>query len=229
MDTRRTLANAGTRIAAILAAAYGAAFISHNWCFVCLLASLAALVLDILFCALAGNRVRRRTFRIAGRVALGLVVGLAIGWQHRVTPEWAFQEAFGVQPPPGIRDVHVWRHYLGGPGEHALIIEFHADHAAIEALEAAAIETLRPLKTYTVEWLESGAPDSRRVEEWRDSGGSWEAAWESFAGPARTRFSRTSWMRIRPLDAPRVLDYGYHLVLMVDETSGRAVALHVRP
>lgn len=43
-------------------------------------------------------------------LVLAVVVGLGSGAVFRVIPSWAFNEAFGMDQPGGIRDLRIWRH-----------------------------------------------------------------------------------------------------------------------
>lgn len=201
-------ASAAVRVLGILIAAACALFVSNNWCFVLFPAALAALLSDHAVCAI------RPWFVL--RVPVAAAVGVAVGMLLGVGPEWAFREALGSAPPNGVRDVRIWRHYLGGPGEHALIIEFTADVAAFQAL----VQAHPPL------------PDSHKVTRWREAGGGWGQAFDIFVGSGVTSFARASWQRIRPLERPEALDLGESnrgsLVLFHEPGTGRCVALHVR-
>ncbi len=188
-----------------------AVFVTNNWCFILIPAGLAALLLDSV---LAGAK-----RRLIPRLALAAAVGVAVGTALRVGPEWAFREAFDADPPAGIRDVRIQRHYIGGPGEHALIIEFVADAAAIHALTS----------------LHAPHPRSQRTEQWLAAGGVWSETWSHFSGPGPLGLVRSSWMRIQPLENAAVCDYGSvgescgSLVLFHQSETGRCVALQVRP
>jgi hypothetical protein len=95
---------------------------------------------------------------------------------------------------------------------------FTADTTALRALTS-----LRPAMS-----------DSDRVAQWRAAGAGWPEAFDAFAGPGLTRFARSSWLRIRPLEDPEVFDFGGvdelrgRLVLFHEPRTGRCVALHVR-
>ncbi len=187
-----------------------AVLVTNNWCFIFIPAGIAALLLDFVACGVVG--------RLIPRLALGAVVGVAVGIAWGVEPDWALQEVFGCEPPARIRNVRIQRHYIGGPGEHVLIIEFVADAAAFQALTS----------------LHTPKDRSGRVERWRAAGGDWSATWEAFAGPCATRFARSSWMKIQPLTGMDVFDYGTlprsvdSLILFHEPKTGRYVALHVR-
>ncbi|MEW6250072.1 MAG: hypothetical protein AB1716_05455 [Planctomycetota bacterium] len=203
--------NRALRLLLVLAAGGCALLVSNNWCFVLLPAAGAAWLADHVVCALRP--------RLALRAAVAIVVGCAAGVALNVRPAWAFREAFGVeQLPAGVREVRVQRHYLGGPGEHALIVEFTADEATLRSLLK-----LRPHD-----------PDSYKVQQWRATGGGWLPAFDAFVGPAATTLARRSWSRIRPLQAPEVFDFDAttelrsRLVLFYEPPSGRCVALQVR-
>ena len=199
------------RLALMPLAAIAAVVASNNWCWVLFPAMLAAGVLDIMVCRLTARRM--------ARLAVAVAVGAALGLLLNVGPSWAFRETFGIEPPPGVGDVQLSRHYTGGPGEHALILEFHADPAALQCLIG-----LRPAD-----------PQSPRVAQWRAAGSGWTAAWEAFGGCWNPNpLARRSWLGIRPLENPEVLDFGNvfatggALVLFHEPAHGRCVALHVR-
>jgi hypothetical protein len=205
---KRSYSGVGVRLLAVILAAVGALLASNNWCFVLFPAALAAFVADYVVCAIWP--------RFVLRVAVGVIIGVALGLLLSIGPGWAFREAFGVELPPGVRDVRVWRHYLGGPGEHVLIIEFTADPNAVQALTA-----MRP-----------SAPESDRLKRWRAAGAEWPAAFDIFVGPGPTSIARMSWMRTGPLNNPELFELGPSnggsLVLFREPGAGRCVALHVR-
>lgn len=199
---------AAVRLLAILIATACAFFVTNNWCFVLVPAALAALLIDYVVCAIQPWLILR--------LSVAAAVGVAAGMLFSVGPDWAFREAFELAPPDGVHDVHIWRHYLGGPGEHVLIIEFTADAAAFQAL----VRAHPPLS------------DSRQVTLWREGGEGWEQAFDIFTRPAPTDFPRSSWQRIRPVENPEVLDLGEsnsgNLMMLHEPGTGRCVALHVR-
>ena len=84
-------------------------------------------------------RKRLRFLMIAGLagLALGVVVFL---WRH---PDGAgqFEYAFGIAPPSGVKDIHAYRRYAGGPGDTFVLLQFTADRAAIDTTVAC-----RPLE-----------------------------------------------------------------------------------
>lgn len=126
---RGRFASGAVRLLAVLIAAACALIVTNNWCFVIIPAVLAALVVDYIVCAI------RPWFIL--RVPVAAAVGVAAGMSLSVGPNWAFREAFEMAPPDGVHDVRIWRHYVGGPGEHVLIIEFTADAGAFQALVQA--------------------------------------------------------------------------------------------
>ena len=201
-------ATAAIRLLSALIAAACALFVTNNWCFVLFPAALAALLVDYIVCAI------RPWFIL--RVPVAAAVGVAAGMLLNVGPDWAFREAFEMAPPDGVRDVRIWRHYLGGPGEHALIIEFTADAAAFQTL----VQAHPPLS------------DSDKARRWQAAGGGWDSIYDVFVGPGPTSFVRSSWQKIQPLKQPEVLDLGGSnrgtLALFREPNTGRCVALHVR-
>lgn len=195
------------RLAMLIAAAC-ALVVSNNWCFVLFPAAFAAWCIDHVVGAI------RPWFILRAPVAAA--VGVAAGTLLSVGPDWAFREAFEMAPPAGVHNVRIWRHYVGGPGEHVLIIEFTADTAAIQSLVRA----------------HPPSADSDNVQRWQVAGGGWAQAFDVFAGPGLRSFANSSWRRIQPLDHPVALDLGEsnggRLVLLHDPNTGRCVALHVR-
>lgn len=206
--SRGRFASGAVRLLAVLIAAACAFFVTNNWCFVILPAVLAALVVDYIVCAIQPWFVMR--------VSAAVVAGVAVGMLLSVGPDWAFREAFEMAPPDGVHDVRIWRHYVGGPGEHVLIIEFTADAAAFQAL----VQAHPPLS------------DSDEVRRWQAAGGGWAQAFDIFAGPGLTSFADSSWKRIRSFEHPEALDLGESnrgsLVLFHEPNTERCVALHVR-
>jgi hypothetical protein len=205
---RARCVGAAIHLLAILVAASAAVVASNNWCFVLFPAALAGFFADYVVCAI------RPAFIM--RLLAAVLVGSAVGLLLNVGPGWAFREAFEMEPPAGVRDVRVWRHYAGGPGEHVLIIEFTADSAAFETL----------IRQRTV------VPDSVGLERWRAAGGEWAQVLDNLAPFGITSFARSSWGRIRPLERPEAFDLGGSnrgtLTLFREPDTGRCVALHVR-
>lgn len=205
---RQRCVGVAIRLLAILVAASSAIVASNNWCFVLFPAALAGFFADYLVCAI------RPAFII--RVPTAVLVGGAVGLLLNVGPVWAFREAFEMDPPAGVRDVRVCRHYAGGPGEHVLIIEFTADSAAFETL-------LRPRTVLS---------DSAGLERWRAAGGEWAHVLDSLVPFGITSFARSSWERISPLQRPEAFALGASnrgaLTLFREPDTGRCVALHVR-
>lgn len=205
---RGRFASGAVRLLAVLITAACALFATNNWCFVIIPAVLAALVVDYIVCAI------RPWFVL--RVPAAAAVGVAAGMSLSVGPNWAFREAFEMAPPDGVHDVRVWRHYVGGPGEHVLIIEFTADAGAFQAL----VQAHPPLS------------DSDRMKRWQAAGGGWDSVLDAFVRFGQTHFVCSSWQRIQPLEHPEVLDLGGSnrgtLALFLEPDTGRCVALHVR-
>lgn len=154
---------------------------------------------------------------------LAVALGLCCGAVFRVIPSWAFNEVFGIEQPSGIRDLRIWRHYEGGPGEHSLILEFKADETAVRALTASIPrDSSQPSHAPHLEELERAWYENR----------SWMAAYELFGGAYHSN-GRKTWERIAPLRGPEVfyrrLSPGAKSVLLLWEPdSGRVVVLHSR-
>lgn len=191
---------------------------TSNWCFVGLAAAVAGPVVDVLVdeIGLTSRLGKAASFGI--RLAIAAVVGVAVGWLLQATPEWAFREAMGNDPPAGVQVTRVQRHYEGGPGEHTLIVEFTADASVMNSL-------------ITDKVVEESAK-SERIAAWRAAGGTWEEALRHLGRTDTLPFAWMTWKRIRPLENPQVYDFGIvnhgYLILLYDTTSERAVVLHRR-
>lgn len=191
--------------AAILPAGTLAGMIAtNNWCFVVVPIAAAVLVADL--------TVRRFRPSMALRLPVAVAVGVAIGFLLSVDRAVAFRDAFGIDPPRGVRMSHVRRHYLGGPGEEVVIMELTADPPGL-----AALTSLPTARTQT-----------ESLADWRTLGGSWEDAFEVFVGPGATDVAWRSWLRVRPILNPDVYDFGTAgrgCALFCDPSTGRCVAL----
>lgn len=150
---------------------------------------------------------------------LATAIGLCCGAVFQIPRDWAFREAFGVDPPAGIRSLRMWRHYEGGPGEHSLIFEFLADEADIRALtakfgEPSVVAQRMPEKRSAV---------CGNVEDWMHF-------FDSYANPSLTN-GRNTWRRITPLCGQEMY---YHregaesTLLLWERATGWTVALHTR-
>lgn len=183
---------------------------TNNWCFILLPAALAAWIIDYLVRCV-------RPFRLT-RLLAAVITGIAVGLLLSVGPAWAFNETFGIDPPPGVSNVRVSRHYVGGPGEHILIMSFDADRNALRTLTS----------------LTSASTASERVKAWESSKQTWTDMFRILAGPTATRFARSAWQRIPPLSRPQVHEFDNvdmflgRSFLLHDPDTGRCVALHVR-
>lgn len=199
-------------------AGLAAVYASNNWCFVGLPAFLAGLVADGLVLRIIGARPLRGRARIAARVVVALCAGALTGHALNWSPADAFREAFKADPPPGVSDVRIHRHYTGGPGEHVLIIEFTADGPSMRKLLS-----LHPI-----------VPDSRALAEWSGAGGGWEAAFEHLARTSPFPLARWTWRRIQPLRDMNICHLALpqpttdRLFLLMEKGTNRCVALHVR-
>lgn len=142
-----------------------------------------------------------------------------------VIPSWSFSEAFGVDQPSGIRELRIWRHYEGGPGEHSLIFEFTADEDAIRNLTASFPKNERNSQ-YPATWGE--------VAQKFGTHNAWMSAYELYGG-AYHASGRGTWARLKPLDNPEILfvpasqqNKGKSILVLWDRSSGRTVVLHSR-
>lgn len=196
-----------------LVALVSALILSNDWCFV----AAPAVVVAVIAVAIADAILDRTVLpsargRSAIRVGMTLALAVGAGASIRVSPAWAFDEAFGTLQPKEIRDLRIIRHYEGGPGEHTLILTFAADRQAIAKLTARRAFNTDP-------------------EEWRAAGSNWSDIWHTFAAHFPLPFGRRSWERIPPLSKPEVFwwsDFAKQTILFWERESGRAVVLSVR-
>lgn len=204
----------------------GQLLFSNDWCLYTVPAALlAAFVFRVVIAFTTLMSRSGQPPRWAFGFVLAVVIGLGCGAVFRVIPSWAFNEAFGIDQPAGICDLHISRHYEGGPGEHSLIFEFTADEDVIRALTASF-----PRRPDTP----PGVPNSEQLDrEWRENH-SWMAAYELYGGAFHPNGRRT-WGRIAPLREPELFYWGMSsqkgvksTLLLWDRASGRVVVLHTR-
>lgn len=201
----------GTCVAALFALGF-----SEDWCFSVVLGCVAALVAVSLVDILLKRSVSVHSpwhYRL--RLGVAVLVGAMIGANIPLSHDWAFQEAFGMPLPNGVRDVRLLRFYEGGPGEHTLLMQFHGDETTIRA-----ITSQRPF-----------LQDCDEIREWGRTGADWSDAFERFSPPGRLPFSRRSWHRIRPVENPQVFWWNQYVkstLLLWNSDSGRAVVLNAR-
>lgn len=191
---------------------------SSNWCFVGFAAAVAAPIADVLIDGIGVVERPGKAMSFIIRLAIAVVVGVAVGWLLRASPAWAFREAMDSEIPAGVRVTRVQRHYEGGPGEHTLIVEFKADASVITSMLSDEV-------------VEASAK-SDRITRWSAAGRTWEGAMEYLDGPAPLPFSKMTWSRVHPLQDPQAYDFGVvnngHLILLYEPASGRGVMLHRR-
>lgn len=207
-QARASLHECVIRVLAVVVAAAVAVVSSNNWCVILIPAAIVAFFGDLILSA-------RRAPSVL-RIAAALVIGVIVGMLFNVGPDWAFEKMLGVKCTQGIDNARIWRHYIGGPGEHVLIVEFTGNDEAWQALLA----------------MQPKEPIADRIEKWRTAGGGWETAFDVFAGGRLTGSAERSWLRISPPKDTEVFDFGLQrsgdLVLFREPATGRGVALHVR-
>jgi hypothetical protein len=181
---------------------------TSNWSCVVVSAAFLLLLVDVV------ARAGRLKFMI--RVLFAIVAGVILGRLLAVRADWAFNEALGISPPAGVTDVHISRHYTGGPGEHVMIVEFQADAAAMRDLTSRK---------------EQGFDDDR-IKRWRESGEDWSDAFSAFVISPLSGSAHLAWERIRPMQNVQFFNLGNqnsgHVAMFVEPATGRCVMLHVR-
>lgn len=210
----------------LLTAACGVAgqlLFSNDWCLYTAPAALLALFVYAIF--VTWLSAWPKLDRTAVRLIVAVMIGLSSGAVFRVIPSWAFHEAFGIAQPAGIRDLRLWRHYEGGPGEHSLIFEFTADKEALAGLIARF--------PHEPDSLVGFVGDEARQSAWRDRH-EWIAAYDLYGGAFHPNGRRT-WERLAPLHEPRLFfrgrrsdTNGTYLLMLWEESTGRVVVLHSR-
>jgi len=217
LGTGKALARVPVKTSGVCVALLFALGFSEDWCFSATLACVAALVIVSLIDAFLKRAIPLHSpwhFRL--RLGIAVLASAMVGANFPLSRNWAFDEAFGVACPNGVRDFKLLRHYEGGPGEHTLLMQFYADEAIIRE-----ITSQRPF-----------LQDSDEIHEWVAEGAVWSDAFVRFSPPGRLPFGRRSWHRISPVEAPRVFwwnEYGGKSTLLLwDDGSGRAVVLNAR-
>ncbi len=180
--------------------------------------AVADFMLEPVICGLREKTARRRNL---ARVAVSGIIGLVTGHLMRVTPQWAFQEALKIDPPPGIKVQDIHRHYEGGPGEHTLIMECRATDAAIDEI----------LKQFPP------AVDDPQTRKWIEAGSDWNAAIHLDDHLATFPFSRFTFGWIKPMSQFQFyqlglgndgLTYPGNVTVLWEPTSLRAILVQRR-
>lgn len=212
-----------------LAAVFGVAgqlLFSNDWCLYTVPAFFLGAIaywLNAALCSLLSRSGRLPSWKMGTPVAI--VIGLACGAAFRVIPSWAFGEAFGIDQPTGIRDLRIWRHYEGGPGEHSLIFEFNANEDAIRSLTASFPKNERNSQ-YPATWSE--------VAQKFGTHNAWMSAYELYGGAYHAN-GRKTWSNLSPLRDPEIhfvsasqKNRGRSILVLWERATGRTVALHSR-
>ena len=109
-------------------------FVSHDWCFSALAASLLAVTTAMVAFYLLNK------WRSSGRLrkqflwVLVAVIGFCCGFAFRMSEARALELVFNAARPPGISNVVVNRSYSGGPGDYVLFLRFNASQNAFREL-----------------------------------------------------------------------------------------------
>lgn len=225
-STKKRIASEWLPLLAAISGVAGQLLFSNDWCLYTVPAFfLAALLcwLIVAFCSLISRSGRPPGWK-SGSV-LAIVTGLGCGAAFRVIPSWAFAEAFGVDQPSGIRDLHIWRHYEGGPGEHSLIFEFNANEDAISTLTGPFPKPAK-YSPYPTRWDE--------VVQKQGESNAWMAAYEIFGGAYHTN-GRKAWSQLNPMHDPQIFfapasqqNRGRSILVLWERASGRTIAFHSR-
>jgi hypothetical protein len=160
------------------------AVFSGDW--VC--AALGAALIAAAVCGLSAWILRRQTGRgrsWARLMLVILIVALAVAqvsWTNVNLRRQALQTAFGADPSAGIRDLHVARHYAGGPGDTITLLRFNADSdLVLRLLSASSAQASNSLSQ------DSRAAGISAAQLWNQSFGfaqSWAGGWWPQTAPA---------------------------------------------
>jgi hypothetical protein len=119
-----------------------------------------------------------------------IVAGLAFGlpWVTQPSAGRAFEEAFGVPPPSGVRELSAHTRSVG-PGDLVALIRFAADQATIDALAAG----------------KGFALQDAGLDRMRDLGWDWPTYWRMTVSPlADERTGGDAWRVPPAIRDPRV-------------------------
>jgi len=109
-------------------------FVSNDWCFAAtttaLFSSLLVFVIDVVLCKVASQSKATDYLRIT----LGAIVAVVLGFIIQLSDNKAFELVFETSPPDSVYDVHVDRKYMGGPGDHLLLMQFRTDAQTLDRL-----------------------------------------------------------------------------------------------
>ncbi len=146
------------------------------------------------------------------RVIAATVIGGAIGNWFRLDADWAFQAAFGMEPPATVRGLTANGMFVGRQSDKYIHLRFNTDHETIERLAGRMWRD--------TDFEQRLADPSRR-----------EMAWRHFLIDPSETLDWASGPSSRPA-APRVYrwasDEDLEIVTLVwDPATGRALALYI--
>lgn len=192
----------------VIAGLVSTLFSTNNWSCIVVPVALILVLVDLI---VRGARLQFRT-----RILLAVATGAVIGRVLSVGPDWAFNEALRIDTPPGVTDVQISRHYIGGPGEHVMIVEFLANATALINLKSRA----------------GRSTNERNISRWREAGAHWKDALSFFVMSPMNQSAQRQWNRIRPFENVQTIDLGAQqsgdVVLFVEPETGRCAMVHVR-
>jgi hypothetical protein len=116
------------------------------------------------------------------RLVVAMVVGCTVGLFFRLNHEEAFESAFGLAPPDGVSLLRIERHYAGGPGDEAVLMEFVAAPPVFEAVIGSR-------------------PFERVAEAAELYGGDWPSLWR-YAFTNYDSFAWWIWRDVQPMVEP---------------------------
>src|SRR5262245_55454347 len=88
----------------------------------------------VLFSASVAKNVARDTKRMLVALSTGVIIAFIP--PIRLTPASAFRRVFGIPPPSGVSNLTADSRYVGGPGDHVILLSFQADQSTIDRLVA---------------------------------------------------------------------------------------------
>ncbi len=185
--------------------------LSGDWCFTSFSAAVAGgLSIVIVEYALGLLRLQGRWRSTKTRVIRAVLVGIVVGLFFRLSQEQAFEKAFGVSPPSGVRDFDAT---MLRAMDTIILFRFTANRETIDQLIAKrAFEQDRE----SVEWY---------GHDWSFLWGQVFSSFDEIGGEA--------WQNVAPMAEPELYRWR-HPILFIEETillwdadSGRAYVLYL--
>lgn len=168
---------------------------SNNYCCVApgaaILTAFFVWLIDAILCS---TPIARRPTFPRSRYVIALVIPalLAVSPLIRLSKQQAFELAFGMAPPPGVRELRFERHYEGGPGDNSILMTFKADHACIEQITS----------------LRAFGPDEYALERWEERGRDW-STWVARERATIRGQTGKWWRQLPPMAEPQFLQWGH--------------------